>query len=108
MKTKGIVLSYNEAEDLNDNGYLIDYQLLDDNGRDPYGNCIIALVSDFKEGEIEKLNLVDRVKDVYYTDDFQYEDSNMNFTGYWWAKGYTSQAIFTELADYELFLSKYL
>lgn len=101
MKTKGIIFTYDEIEELNENGYLTDYQLLDDNGGDPYGNCVIVLVNQFLDGEIEELGLTDRIEDVYYTNEFDDCFADLDFDGKWYAKGCTGEAIFDDYSDFE-------
>ena len=102
MTTKGIVFTYDEIEELNEKGYLNDYQLLDDNGGDPYGNCVIVLAEQFEDGEIEELDLSDRVEEVYYTREFEDEHADLEFSGKWWAKGCTGEAIFADYSDFEM------
>lgn len=102
MKTNGIIFTYDEIEELNEKGYLNDYQLLDDNGGDPYGNCVIVLVEQFGDGEIEELELSDRVEEVYYTREFKDEHADLEFSGEWWAKGCTGEAIFADYSDFEM------
>ncbi len=100
-KEKGIVFSYDEIEDLNERGYLTDFQLLDDNGGDPYGNCVIVLVSQFSGDDLDKLGLDARVEDVYYTRNFNDSYTMPDFSGWWYAKGSTGEALFSDYSDAE-------
>ena len=98
----GIIFTCGEIEELNEKGYLKDYQLLDDNGGYPFGNCVIVLAAQFKDGEIEELGLSDRVEEVYYTREFEDEYADLDFSGKWWAKGCTGEAIFADYSDFEM------
>lgn len=100
--TKGFIFTYSEIEYLNEDGYLTDLQLLDDNGGEPYGNCIIVAANSFTEEEINCLGLTDCILDVYYTQDFSDEKAELEYEGEWYAKGCTGEAFFVEDADYLL------
>lgn len=107
-KSKGIVLTYEEVDELNMNGYLNDYDLLNDTAGYPFGNCVIVFEGLFKEGEIRERHLADRVQDIYYcVADIEFDIQNLKFTGKWYARNCTGKAIFTERSDAELFEAKY-
>ena len=102
MKNLGLIFTYSEIDDLNEKGYLNDLQLLDDNGGNPYGNCVIVGYDKFTDEEIEKLELKEKVIDVYYTQNFDDEMSELDFEGKWWAKGCTNEAYFQLESDFNL------
>jgi hypothetical protein len=104
METKGIIFTYSEIEELNELGYLTDYQLMDDNGGDPYGNCVIVDVDQFLPGEIKELGLENRVEEIYYTNEFDDRFADCEFIGKWYAKGCTGEAIFEYYNDYVKYL----
>lgn len=102
MKTRGIIFTYSQVESLLEEGHLTDYQLLDDNGGDPYGNCVIVLERQFKENEIEELGLADELVDVWVFDNFNDGYAELDFEGKWYAKGCTNEAVFAEESDFDL------
>lgn len=111
MKTKGIVLNDYNIVDFKGNGYFKEQCLSSIIGRSYHGNCVIVLTEEFRDGEIDKHGLADRVEDVYYYQDYCIDNpsnniDNMDFTGKWCANLREYEAIFTYSSDAELFEAK--
>jgi len=105
MKTiKGVIFTVEEIEKLNEEGYLVDLQLLDDDGDYPDGNCVIVNVDNFSKEEIKSLNLEERImEDLVKEGETLCSESNGNFTEFAEVNGFnveTVEAVFDEHDQY--------
>lgn len=104
-RTKGIVLSYEEAVNFNGKGCFKDDDIFGIINRSHYGNCIIVLKVELKEVKLYEHDLISRLEDVYFYHSYIIDDTinDIMFGGKWCADLILGEAIFVSSHDARLF-----